>query len=108
MLDQGTLELLTNRDLIRINQTSTHSAQVIHEGDLVVWRADLPGGEKAIGMFNLGDTEMNLTKQLADFGTDLGGRDWAVRNIWGGGVAISGHEFVERVPPHGCVLLMLQ
>ena len=108
MLDASTMALLTNRDLIRVNQTSTHSAEVMHDGDLVVWRADLPGGEKAIGLFNLGDAEMNLTKQLADFGADLGGRDWAVRNIWGGGVAISGHEFVERVPPHGCVLLMLQ
>ncbi len=108
MLDASTMSLLTNRDLLRINQTSTHSAQVLHDGDLVAWRADLPGGEKAIGLFNLGDTEMNLTKQLPDFGADLGGRDWAVRNLWGGGVAISGHEFVERVPPHGCVLLMVR
>ncbi len=108
LLDPLTLALLTNRDLIRINQTATHSEQVLQEGDMVAWRADLPGGEKAIALFNLGDAEMNLTKQLADFGKDLGGRDWAVRNIWGGGVAISGHEFVERVPPHGCVLLMLQ
>jgi len=108
MLDASTTDLLTNRDLIRINQTSTHSAQVVQDGDLIAWRADLPRGEKAIALFNLGDTEMNLTKQLADFGKDLGGRDWAVRNIWGGGVAISGHDFVERVPPHGCVLLMLE
>ncbi len=108
MLDADTLNLLTNRDLLRINQTATRSAQVVHEGNLIVWRADLPGGEKAIGLFNLGDKEMNLTKQLADFGQDLGGRDWGVRNLWGGGVAISGHEFVERVAPHGCVLLMLR
>ncbi len=108
MLDASTTDLLTNRDLIRINQTSTHSAQVLQEGDLVAWRADLPAGEKAVALFNLGETEMNLSKQLPEFGEDLGGRDWAVRNIWGGGVAISGHEFVERVAPHGCVLLMLQ
>ena len=108
LLDAPTLALLTNRDLIRVNQTATHSEQVLQDGDLIAWRADLPGGEKAVALFNLGDTEMNLTRQLAEFGKDLGGRDWAVRNIWGGGVAISGHEFVERVPPHGCVLLMLQ
>lgn len=107
MLDPGTLTLLTNRDLIRVNQTATHSAEVLHDGDLVVWRADLPGGEKAIALFNLGDTDLSLTKQLSDFGKDLGGRDWNVRNLWGGGVPIAGHEFVERVAPHGCVLLML-
>ena len=108
MLDGPTMALLTNRDLIRINQTATHSAQVVQDGDMIAWRADLPGGEKAIALFNVSDAEMNLTKQLADFGKDLAGRDWAVRNLWGGGVAVTGHEFVERVPPHGCVLLMLQ
>ncbi len=107
-LDKATAALLTNRDLIRIDQTATHSMQVLREGDLVAWRADLPGGEKAIGLFNLGDAELNLTRQMADFGTDLGGRDWAVRNVLGGNAPISGHEFVERLPPHGCVLLMLQ
>ena len=108
MLDAGTKALLTNRDLIRIDQTSTHSAQVARDGDLVAWRADLPGGEKALALFNLGDAEMNLTKPLGDFGTDLGGRDWAVRNVFGGDTAISGHQFAERVPAHGCVLLMLR
>ncbi len=108
LLDPPTMALLTNADLIRVNQTATHSSQVLQDGDLVAWRADLPGGEKAIGLFNLGDTEMNLTKQLSDFGKDLGGRDWAVRNVWGGGVAVAGHEFVERVPAHGCVLLLMK
>ena len=108
MLDPGTTALLTNRDLIRVNQTATHSAQVVREGDFVAWRADLPGGEKAMGLFNLGDAEMNLTKEVAAFGPDLGGRDWSVRNVFGGDTAISGHQFVERVPPHGCVLLLLR
>ena len=108
MLDAQTLALLTNRDLLRINQTATRSAQVLKEGDLIVWRADLPGGEKAIALFNLGDTDMNLTRQLADFGADLAGRDWNVRNVWGGGAVVAGHEFVERVPSHGSVLLMLR
>ena len=108
MLDATTLSLLTNPDLVRVNQSSTHSEQVLQEGDLTVWRADLAGGEKAIALFNLGETEMNLTRQLGDFGKDLGGRDWAVRSVWGGGVPVSGHEFVERVPAHGCVLLLLK
>ena len=90
------------------HEQSRDIAEVLTEGDLTVWRADLPGGEKAIALFNLGETEVNLSKRLAEFGKDLGGRDWSVRNVWGGGVPIAGHEFVERVPPHGCVLLLLQ
>lgn len=108
MLDDNTLSLLTNRDLIRINQTATRSSEVLNQDGLIAWRADLPGGEKAIALFNVTDADMNLTKSLGAFGKDLEGRDWAVRNLWGGGVPISGHEFVERVAPHGCVLLLLQ
>ena len=107
MLDSQTLSLLTNRDLLRINQTATHSNEVLNQGDLIAWRADMPGGEKAVALFNVGDTEMNLTKDLADFGTDLAGREWSVRSLWGGGAEVSGRQFVERIAAHGCVLLLL-
>ena len=80
-------------------------------GDSTLVRAQEIEGltsEKAVAMFNLGDTEANVTKELSDFGKDLGGREWSVRNVWGGGVAVRGHEFVERIAPHGCVLLLMQ
>ncbi len=108
LLDRSTLDLLTHRDLLRVNQTATHSAQIFQQGDLIGWRADLPGGEKALALFNVGDTEMNLTRQLSDFGKDLGDRAWNVRNVWGGDAIIPGSAFVERIPPHDCVLLLLQ
>ncbi len=108
MLDGPTLALLTNRDLLRVSQTSTHSAQVVHEGNFIVWRADLRGGEKAVALFNLGDVEASWTKQMSEFGADLGGRDWMVRNVYAGDAPVARHELVERVPAHGCVLLMLK
>lgn len=107
LLDDNTLSLLTNRDLIRVNQTATHSAQVFNTDNLVGWRADLPGGEKAIALFNLGDTEADVTKQISDFGADLGARNWNVHSIWDGGAAIPEREFLTRLPPHGSVLLLL-
>lgn len=108
LLDPATLALLTNRDILRVNQTSTHSAEVVHNGDLLAWRADLPGGEKAIAIFNLGNAERTPTVQLSSFGTDLANRDWSVREVWTGGAPITGHDFLERLPAHGCVLLLLQ
>ncbi len=108
LLDAPTLDLLTNRDVLRINQTSTHSAQVLQEGQFIAWRADLPGGEKAIAVFNTADTDSTPTLKLASFGADLANRDWNVREVWTGGASISGHEFLERIPAHGCVLLLLQ
>ena len=107
LLDDATLSLLTNRDLIRVNQTATRSAEVFRQGDLVGWRADLPGGEKAIALFNIGDAEVDATKSLAEFGTDLAERDWNVRSVWDGGAAVPEREFLWRLPPHGSVLLLL-
>ncbi len=107
LLDPETLALLTNRDVLRVNQTSTHSAEVVHNGNLLAWRADLPGGDKAIAIFNLGDQELTPTVQLSSFGADLAHRDWSIREIWTGGAAVTGHEFLERLPAHGCVMLLL-
>ncbi len=108
LLDTTTLGLLTNRDVLRINQTAVHSEQVLHEGDLIAWRADLPGGGKAIAMFNTGETEIAPSEPLSAFGADLGNRDWNVRDLWDEGAAVAGRQFVERIPPHGCVLLLLE
>ena len=107
LLDAPTLALLTNRDVLRVNGTAVRSAPVVQEGDLLAWRADLPGGEKAIALFNLGATDSTPTVPLSLFGTDLAHRDWSVREVWAGGAAISGHEFLERIPAHGAVLLLL-
>lgn len=108
LLDPATLALLTNREVLRINQTALHSAQVLQEGDMIAWRADLPGGAKAIALFNTGEAEMAPSKPLAEFGADLGNRDWNVRNVWDGGASVAGRQFAERIPPHGCVLLLLE
>ena len=107
LLDQPTLALLTNPDVLRIDQSSTHSAQVLQEGDLIAWRADMPGGEKAVALFNRGDTEISVTRQLSAFGADLADREWKVRSVWGGGAPVAGQEFIWRIPPHGCELLLL-
>ena len=108
LLDPATTALLTNREVLRISQTALHSAEVLHEGDLIAWRADMPGGGKAIALFNLGETEIAPSKLLSDFGADLSGRDWKVSDVWDGGAAVAGRQFVERIPPHGCVLLLLE
>ena len=107
LLSKDTLDLLTNKDVLRVNQTATHSAEVLHEGDLIAWRADLVGGDKAIALFNVGDTEGSIAKQLSVFGADLGGREWTVRSVYGGAAEVTGHEFIERIPAHGAVLLLL-
>ena len=52
LLTAETEQLLTNRDILAIDQTATGSRQVSHDGDLVVWSAALPGARYAVGLFN--------------------------------------------------------
>jgi hypothetical protein len=111
-LDEATLGLLTNRDVIRVNQTAVLSAEVLREGDLIAWRADLPGGEKALALFNLGERAIRVERRLAEFGTDLGEsggeRAWSVRDVWSGRAATLRGAVEEEIPPHGCVLLLME
>ncbi len=102
MLDDPTLQLLTNRDLIRINQTATHSEQVLAEGQVIAWRADLPGSEEAIAIFNIGDTPTTTKANLSAFG--VRGRGITVRNVWSGGPPATDAQFTQAIPAHGVVL----
>jgi hypothetical protein len=74
LLDEATLRLLTNPDMVQVDQTATASRQVMHEGDLVVWTADLP----TIGMpLRCSTLEKRLSRWIAisripDFRKDIG------------------------------------
>ena len=68
LLDEPTVRLITDRDLIRIDQHATAGRQVLQDGDLIAWTADLPGGERALAIFNLGDTPLLVDRPLAALG----------------------------------------
>lgn len=52
-LDDFTLNLLTNREVLAINQASTGNRQLSRNNDLVVWTADVPKSkDKYVGFFN--------------------------------------------------------
>lgn len=54
-LDPFTRELLTNDEVLAVNQHSTGGAQLLREDDLVVWTASIPGsGDRYLALFNLG------------------------------------------------------
>ena len=51
--DEFTLSLLTNDEVIAVNQNSTNNKQVSNENNQIIWIADIPNSEdKYIAMFN--------------------------------------------------------
>ena len=105
LLDAETLRLLTNRDVLSIDQTATASRQVLHEGDLVVWTADLPGNRHALAAFNLGEKPMSVDRTLASLGLREG--QYEAKNAWTGErLKISSH-FTSTIEPHGGAVLIV-
>jgi hypothetical protein len=104
LLDAPTLALITDPGLLRIDQHALASRQVLREGDLVAWTADLPDGERALAMFNLGDSELAVSRNLAAFGLVDSYR------VMGSGQAggASASVISRSIPAHGSVVLYLR
>lgn len=57
-LDEFTLGLLTNREVIAVNQASANNRQVSRDNNLIVWAADVPGSaDRYVALFNAQDND---------------------------------------------------
>lgn len=52
-LDDFTKQMLTNSEVLKVNQQSANNRQISNKGNLIVWAADIPGSEdKYVALFN--------------------------------------------------------
>jgi len=79
-LDPATLALLTNHDILRIDQSALASREVRHDGNTVVWTSELSDGQFALAVFNVGDTPVDGTWKFSELGLPDGRSN--VRNVW--------------------------
>jgi hypothetical protein len=86
LLDDPTLKLLTNPDLLRIDQTATRSGQVLHSGNIVAWTAalpaDSPDGAIALALFNTGDSQVVVDSSFEAY--DIDASTYRVKDVWSG------------------------
>lgn len=106
LLDAWTTELLTNREVIRVDQTATASRQVMRDTSMVAWTSDLPTGERAVALFNIGEQAIEVAQPLTSFGLPPG--PWHVRDVWRATVLADEASVRQQIAPHGCVLLLLR
>src|SRR5262249_13916935 len=80
-LDEFTLGLLTNDEVIDVNQDPLgHQAgRVAQNGMLEVWARDLEDGSKVVGLFNRGAREQTVTVKWSDLGLNS---QQLVRDLW--------------------------
>ncbi len=86
--DELTLSLITNDEILAVDQHSRNNHQLFRQGDLVAWVADVPdSADKYLALFNARDPEdasdpsktVTVTASLADLGISGAVR---VRDLW--------------------------
>jgi hypothetical protein len=109
-LDDWTAQLLTNSDVVRIDQASAGSRQVDRDGNVIAWTSDLKDGSHALAFFNTGDAPATVMKKpFAMYGLTKY-KSYRVRDAWAGRDMGNVEDAVSNVvvPPHGCVLWVLR
>ena len=104
-LDSFSLSMLTNDEVIAIDQDplGRPATRVSQQGKLSVWVKDLEDGSKAIGLFNLDESELVVSAKWTDVG--LSGKR-TVRDLWRQkDLGSFEGEFHALVAPHGVVLV---
>jgi alpha-galactosidase len=104
-LDKFTLNLLTNAEVLAIDQDALGKAatQKLKTGTYQVWIKEMNDGSKAIGIFNTTDKFQSITLNSADAGI-IGYTK--IRDVWQQkDVPTNGGDFKANVAPHGVVLI---
>jgi alpha-galactosidase len=90
--DDFTYSLLTNDEVLVVNQKGTNAHQALANGGQIVWESNGPGGEKYVALFNTGE-------QAAPARFDL--KVAKARDLWTGQPV----EPEMTVPAHGARLI---
>lgn len=104
-LDEFSLKLITNHEILGINQSSSGNRQLSRRDDCPVWVADGQEGQIYVGFFNLNEEVRVIGVTLDELG--LTGRH-TVTNVWSGKELGIYDDFIAfKVAPHACRLLRL-
>jgi len=108
-MDDFTLSLLTNDEVIAVDQHSSGNRQLFHQHGQMAWIADVPGSsDKYVALFNLQDKKASpdpgapVTINLGDEGFKGGCH---IRDLWQHkNLGVSTDVFAPTIPWHGAGL----
>ncbi|MGC2660206.1 MAG: glycoside hydrolase family 27 protein [Bryobacteraceae bacterium] len=104
--DDWTTNLLTNREVLDVNQHSTSNRPIIISNKLVVWSAMAAAAHgHYIAAFNRGDQPLDVQLNWNEFG--LAGAAYNVRDLWQHKDLGAAKLLKVTLQPHACRLLLL-
>lgn len=101
--DPFTLSLLTNAEVLAIDQSSSNTQIAYTKGNLRIWTAkDGKSGDKYVAVFNLGD--MPRTIHLDWNGIGISSKPTEIRELWSREVFTRPQALDATVASHGTIL----
>jgi len=104
-MSPATKEILLNREVIAVDQDKLgkQGRRVALDGDKDIWARPLAGGDMAVGLFNKGNDDAEITVKWSDL--RLAG-PLTLRDLWKHSDSESEDaQFTAKVPKHGVVLM---
>ena len=109
LIDDFTLNLLKNNEVIAVNQDPAgiqgHRVYFDEEKQIEVWARPLNDGSWAIGLFNLGEEQQSISitwDKLSISGKQI------VRNLWKQkDMGIFDNGYTANVPSHGTIFIKI-
>ncbi len=106
-LDEFTYSLLTNDEVLDINQDplGKQASRIVQYENLEIWSKDMEDGSKAVGLFNRGLFSASLTLGWQDIGIN---GSHIVRNVWSQtDEGTFDQKYTAIIPAHGVKLIRI-
>lgn len=102
LLDEDTLSLLTNDDLLAMLPPSVKPRQLSRDGEKAIWRADDPAADAHyVALFNLDEERQELSVSLEELGY---GQQVSLTELWTGESRTAQRVISENIAPHACAV----
>jgi len=104
--DVWTKSLLTNPEVLAVDQHSVGNRPVIVSDDVVIWAAEMPSQNRiCLAGFNRSESKKEIHYSWDDL--KLPGKSYSLRDLWERKDLGEAHLFSVTLPPHACVLFSL-
>lgn len=102
--DSLTLSMLTNKEVIAVNQNSINNREIFSNGDIIVWTADIPNSEnKYFAVFNIGESNYD-SLDISWSMLNLSG-SYSITDLWShSGMGTINNGFNIPLRPHASYL----
>jgi len=105
-LDDWTVALLTNADVVSMDQRGHEQRMAGQDGDLIVWTSKGDGGREYLALFNVGDSAVRVETPLRRYG--FAAEQYAARDVWEKKDLGKIDETKGTIASHGVLLLELR